>query len=111
MDVVQWLVENEKANVKATSNDGMTVLHYAARGNKLDVVQWLVEHGKANVEAIDKYGRTVLHYAARWNELDVVQWLVEHGADVNATDIDGKTPINLAEEQKDKKITEYLKKR
>ena len=43
--------------------------------------------------------------------LDVVQWLVEHGADVNATDIDGNTPLNLAEERKDKKITEYLKKK
>ena len=88
----------------------MTVLHYAARRNKLDVVQWLVEHGKANVEATNKDGMTVLHWAAQ-NNLDVVQWLVEHGADVNATDNDGKTPLNLAEERKHTKITEYLKKR
>uniref|UniRef100_A0A914CWQ8 Myotrophin n=1 Tax=Acrobeloides nanus TaxID=290746 RepID=A0A914CWQ8_9BILA len=137
LDLVQWLVEHGKANVEATNNYGMKVLHYtdredewvewdydeftdkygmtvlhmvAARGN-LDVVQWLVEHGKANVEATDNNGRTVLHIAAAQGNLDVVQWLVEHGADVIATDIDDKTPLNLAEERKKKQITEYLKKR
>uniref|UniRef100_A0A914C505 Ankyrin repeat protein n=1 Tax=Acrobeloides nanus TaxID=290746 RepID=A0A914C505_9BILA len=111
LDVVQWLVEHGKANVEATDNDGHTVLHYTAHMRKWDVVQWLVEHGKANVEAIDKYGKNVLHWAAQMDKWDVVQWLVEHGADVNATDIDGKTPLNIAEEERHKKITEYLLKK
>ena len=35
--------------------------------------------------------------------------LVDLGANVNATDNDGKTPYDVAEEEREKEVAEYLK--
>jgi ankyrin repeat protein len=37
LDIVEWLIE-KGVDVKATDNDGNTVLHRAAQSGKLDIV-------------------------------------------------------------------------
>uniref|UniRef100_A0A914DSA1 Uncharacterized protein n=1 Tax=Acrobeloides nanus TaxID=290746 RepID=A0A914DSA1_9BILA len=55
----------------------------------------------------DKDGRTPLHHAS--GELEVVKWLVENGSNVNAKDINEKTPLVIVIEQGHTPIIEYLR--
>ena len=51
----------------------------------------------AAVNATNRYGSTALHRAAFWGRLSVVRYLVEeHGLDVDARDVRGDTPRDLA---------------
>jgi len=58
--VVQWLVQDAKADVAAVAENGATALHYAAHHGQLAVVQWLVQDAQADVAA--KAGRWLLLY-------------------------------------------------
>ncbi|MFP4374136.1 MAG: ankyrin repeat domain-containing protein [Spirochaetaceae bacterium] len=40
--------------------------------------------------------RTPLHWAARQGHVEVVRTLIDNGADVNASDVFGRTPLHLA---------------
>ena len=42
-------------------------------------------------------------------KIDVTKVLVDLGANVNATDNDGKTPYDLAVEEEEDEVAEYLK--
>lgn len=50
--------------------------------------------GRGSEEAYD--GQTPLHLACGWALENVVQTLLEHGAQVNAQDLEGKTPLHVA---------------
>ena len=92
------------ADVNASSDDGMTPLHWAAYYGHADVALVLI-HSGANVNARDKYVfETPLHVAAKGGHAAVVRVLVASGADVNAktsamiTDYrhSGMTPLEIA---------------
>lgn len=116
---LMWAVEGRKINVvkilleygvdiDVQNNGGMTAVHWAVEVGYLDIIKCLVEK-RANVEAKDNNGGTVLHWAAKFGKLDVVKWLVEHvKADVNATDKDNKTPLDLAKAKKHEEIIKLL---
>ena len=52
---------------------------------------------------------TPLHCAANYNLTDLVRLLLEKGADVNAVNKDGKTPLDLAEENGNKEVVDILR--
>ena len=41
----------------------------------------------------------------------MTKFLVEHGANVNATDNEGKTPLNYASERGHEDVAQYLKEK
>jgi len=41
--------------------------------------------------------------------LSVVECLVNHGADINSKDCDGKTPLKLANQQRNTNVVEFLR--
>ena len=41
--------------------------------------------------------------------LSVVDYLVHHGADINSKDCDGKTPLKLANQQRNINIVEFFR--
>ncbi len=47
-----------------------------------------------NTEKINTLGDTLLHRAVRSGNIKIVELLLKNGADVNATDIDGYTPLH-----------------
>jgi len=92
--VVQWLIEEGKVNVNATTKYGLTVLHIAAL-HHTPVAWWLIKDGKVDVNARDDNGRTALHYAASEGCIKVVQCLIKVGkANVNAKDNRGRTALH-----------------
>lgn len=70
---------------RATTPDGMTALHYAARSGHRDVVEILLRH-HSDVNALDNRGRTALMEACHggpWKfepAEDIIQLLLDHNA-------------------------------
>ncbi|MGB5013267.1 MAG: ankyrin repeat domain-containing protein, partial [Pyrinomonadaceae bacterium] len=53
---------------------------------------------------------TLLHNAVSYSNKEAVELLIAKGADINAKNKDGKTPLQLAIDSKNKEIAELLKK-
>ncbi len=92
--------------------EGRTPLMHAVRTGELAGVISLLEAG-AKVNGIDNSKSTALHIGADNGNvsLDKIQVLVEAGADLNATNREGKTALDLAKMRTDddgKAIAEYL---
>ncbi|MDE2874096.1 MAG: ankyrin repeat domain-containing protein [Gemmatimonadota bacterium] len=103
------------ADVHARQEDGPTPLHDAATA---EVVALLLEAG-ADIEARATYvmwrqpnGRdmTPLHVAAKRGNAAVFMALLEAGADPSALDIEGKTPLDHARENKALRELEVMKR-
>ena len=103
------------ADVHARQEDGPTPLHDAATA---EVVALLLEAG-ADIEARATYlgwrqpnGRdmTPLHVAAKRGNAAVFMALLDAGADPSALDIEGKTPLDHAREQKALQELEVVKR-
>ena len=73
---------------EALSEHGPRLLVAAAAGGRMDTVELLLERGINGDEA--------LRQAALRTQADLVEILIARGADVNATDIRGRTALHLA---------------
>lgn len=56
----------------------------------------------------DPYDRTALHYSCAIGSLSITRWLVNHGANVNATDVNGRTPLSMVGADNRTAITNLL---
>jgi ankyrin repeat protein len=54
------------------------------------------------------WGTTPLHAAAHANRAEIAKLLIDHGADVNALDLDGKTPMHHTTFHKAKAVAKLL---
>ena len=61
-----------------------------------------------NFSSPNQDGRTALHVACREGQLEVVQYLLHHGANVHAKDLDKKTPLMDAIQNKHFSIISLL---
>lgn len=87
-----------------------TALHAAIAGERdLDVIKTLLEH-KAQTTIFDSNGHTCLHTAAfHKNNADIIDLLMGYGASVDAKIEEGKTALELAEEQGHENVAEQLR--
>ena len=84
------------AAVKIKRDDGLTLLHLAARGElPLDLVSAMVEKGLA-VDGATDFGFTPLHYAVLGKRFDVASLLIKKGANPDHEAKGGETPLMLA---------------
>jgi ankyrin repeat protein len=92
---VEFLLERG-ADQRAT-NSGRTPLHAAAYGGSWRTMRPLIEYG-GNLTAIDDDGETLLHAVAGscGASKRMIDTLVESGLDVNATDAQSRTPLDVA---------------
>nr|XP_034176394.1 rabankyrin-5 isoform X1 [Osmia lignaria] len=96
-----------------------TLLHRAIDENKEDIAQFLIRSG-CDLNAPKKLGPdgsggdeardecTPLHISCQWGLEQVVQTLIEHDADINARDIEGKTPVHVAIQNQHSQIISLL---
>ncbi|MBO6288804.1 MAG: ankyrin repeat domain-containing protein [Alphaproteobacteria bacterium] len=84
------------ADVDAPDLQGKTPLFYALYNTNLEILDTLVKRC-ADVNQRDSLGRTALSYAANFNpNPEVIKKLCDLGANVNAPDLQGKTPLFYA---------------
>ncbi len=93
--------------VDVRAGNGETPLMNAANEGKLEHVSFLLDHG-ADVNARDGRGHTALHRAAYQGHVDVGKRLLERGAQPDV-DVDGETPLSLAESQDETVFAEMLR--
>ncbi len=85
-----------RANVNATSGDGMTPLHLAAERGDAVMAEALIKQG-ANLKATTRLGAyTPLHVASRKGQAGVMRALLKAGSDPNVLSGSGATPLHLA---------------
>ncbi|MEW6350864.1 MAG: ankyrin repeat domain-containing protein [Thermodesulfobacteriota bacterium] len=93
-EVVKLLMDRGIAG-DLPDDEGRTPLMYAARKGFLETARVLVEKGAQ----LDRRGwghRTALHEAVGARQPALVELLLDGGADINATDLDGMTPLRMA---------------
>ncbi len=86
----------QRADVNHAQGDGMTALHWAARGGQAGVVTALLEGG-ANVKAATRLGGyTPLHLAAQEGHGAIVRALLAKGAEAGVVTTTGVVPLHFA---------------
>nr|CAI5832712.1 unnamed protein product [Callosobruchus analis] len=89
------LKEATKRDCNSRDEQGMTPTLYAAFHGKLDALRLLCGRG-GDPDKADLFGNTALHLAAAQGHKSIVTFLVNFGANIYATDVDGRTPQELA---------------
>lgn len=92
----------------------VTPLHAALFGRQVDTARLLIERGAdVNVRrggnGWPRTGWTALHYAAGYGLVELVELLIARGGDVNAVDDVGRTPLDVAIEEKQGEAAEVLR--
>jgi hypothetical protein len=97
LDIIQWLLQHDRANIGARDSGGTTSLVMAAENGHLIVVQWLIQHGGADVGEKNNNGDTALLFSALYGYQTMVQWLIqEGGADIGDRNNEGDTALLVA---------------
>ena len=96
---------------------GVTPLHWAAMWGHTEVAELLIRIG-AHVDRTDNSGNIALHYAAlgagfpktkRGDQKGVAELLIANGANVNVRRIDGKTPLDRANDSGGAELADLLR--
>jgi ankyrin repeat protein len=86
------LASKPKPDVRQTTSDGTTALHWAVYHNDVDLVERLLR-AKADVNARNDYGATPMSEAAVIGNVKVLRLLLKYGADVESPNADGQTAL------------------
>ncbi|HEU4835663.1 MAG TPA: ankyrin repeat domain-containing protein [Pyrinomonadaceae bacterium] len=99
------------AAATASSNVGLTALHYAAQHGNSEVARALLSRG-ADPNTPTRTGETPLHYAALvYEDVDCMAVLLDAGADIDEETNDGMTALMLAARDAQVKAVELLLER
>lgn len=108
-EAVELLLNQDRINVDAVEEDGLTPLMYASKKPNLKIIQMLLQHGcSIHQTARSLYGRTAIHFAVEGSSLEVIKLLIENGADLNTQDSELNTALHIAMQRRDLEILAML---
>lgn len=108
-EAVEYLKKNKKL-LFDFDYFGQTCFHWAAKRNYTQLLLELISFGK-HVNLIDKNKRTPLHLAAYNNHYQAVKILIDNDASPFMKNINNKTPIEICQDVKVKKLIEEGEKK
>ncbi|RZC83791.1 hypothetical protein C5167_046581 [Papaver somniferum] len=85
---------NAARNIK--DDDGVGIVHFAAREGKLDILRYLIEELGLDVNTKDKNGESPLLNATMCGDMNTVEYLLGKGADPETSNFKGYTPLHGA---------------
>ena len=95
-------------NKNPGNNIGWTPLHSAADGGHVIVYGYIMTFLENKNPGTTDNSQTPLHNAALRGHLNVCQFIVETTGDKNPTMVDGRTPLDMAQQYGHAQIIEYL---
>ncbi|KAK9830304.1 hypothetical protein WJX72_010886 [[Myrmecia] bisecta] len=95
------------ADVNKQDARGITPLGVAVGFNKVPVIKELLA-AKADVSLLDAKDNSVLHYAAGYGRREAAELLLEAGASLDCRNVDGQTPVDVAELNREAKMVAFL---
>jgi len=108
MEIVDYLLEEAKADPNVQNGYGYDPLILAAGNDYLEICKALVK-AKADVDTKDEHGYTAFIKAARYNALSCTKFLVEETkTDINTKKIDGETALHIATINGHIKLARYV---
>ncbi len=113
-DYVKSLVDHG-VNLNYTDQDGNTILHLIASGRieyNINGLQKILQQSRKGLPQsyFDEVQSSIDGIKSRWNNYDkIVRYIVEHGANKNLKNKAGRTPLQIAIEQKNEKVIAILK--
>lgn len=117
LSTTQFLIE-QRANPNIVSRHplGVTPLHAALYGRQIETARLLIEHGadvnlKRGGSGWPRAGWTALHYAAGCGFVELIGLIVARGADFTVRDEKGRTPLEVAIEEKQDEAAALLRER
>jgi len=109
LDVAVLLLEHgADVNARAPSDDS-TPLHSAAINRRAEMARLLLTRG-ADVEAKTRSGWTACHFAANVGDEATMEVLLEHGVNWQAVNADSRNPLELALDNRHRKIVELVQR-
>ena len=95
------LANDEKCKevLKNAGADGWTPLMVAVEKSQTAILREILTEKTSDIMAATRSGWTALHIAADTGSVETVRILVEAGADVNVTNMEGQTPLDLTREE------------
>ena len=108
MDIVIYLISDQKCNLNITNNKWNTPLHIACFKQSLTIIKLLLEmkckvkiSNKKGVIAqnipLNEDGDCLLHIACRWGDVDIVRYLImDENCDLNIQNGTSNSPLHIA---------------
>lgn len=109
--IVRFLVEHG-AEIDAEDDDyGITPLYKAIKHGNSEVIKFLINNG-ANVKFKCKNKAPLIMAVEKFYKLneDIIEFLLSHGVDINAKDKNGRTALDIAQEQEYEDLVDLLTK-
>ena len=100
---------NYDVNINAVNNNGVNALLGAMLGGRTDIACMLADRGADPNCRENGRQRTSLHLAAIKGDIMAAKTLMEHGAEVDAVDMNGKTPLYYAARHGHRDVADLLK--
>ena len=94
-NIIQLQKVIDLAQINCKYQFGFTLLHYAAKENRVEVIEYLVSSG-CDINAVDDDEQTPLHKSAMFGRTESVKLLSDKGAKINKVDNNGNTPLHVA---------------
>ena len=107
IEIVKALLACDGIKVNKKNKDKETALHVAVRKGDTAIVKALLAKNP-DVNKMNKDGFTALHLAARGGHVEIVEALLTAGAQRESV-VDGKTPLQMAQEKGYQPIIDLLK--
>jgi len=95
IDIIEKLIKY-KADIEASNNRGLNVLHMAAQGNSPNTMIYFKEKYNMNIQSVDEICSTPLHWACYSGSDSVINFLLSWQINLNYKDKEGITPLHLA---------------
>lgn len=108
-ELLEQLIDQDKALLSANSPDGFPLLALAAYFGQEKIVELLLSKGAGpNQKASNPMQIAPIHAAVAIQNIPIAKLLLEHQADVNQAQMEGIRPIHSAVHRANKELTELL---
>ena len=97
LDMTSLLAAHASCDITSHTG-GVSVLHWAARGNHVDIIQFLGKQSRISelLELQDSERRSALHWAVMHGHAEATRALIDIGIDVSVQSSSGQTALHIA---------------